>query len=167
MKKAYMGHRMKSWLKLSPEEKVERVRSLEVLRLMRDGKSLAASSKSIGIKPETVKRNLGRFIYKRKGRWHAKKTENNIQREMQIYEKGRVASIIVKNSVAASLIGRYMNDVKRGLYYGEWSALGKYKRRIIADVKGKRHRLETRPEAIKEIELSMEDTEFIPIYDVS
>ena len=167
MTKHYKKSRPKSWLKLSPKEKVERIRSLEVLRLMKEEKSLTASSKSVGINAETAKRNLGMFIYKRKRKWHAKKSENNIQRELQIYERGKVRSIVVRNSKDASLIGQYYNDVKHALTTGDWKPLQKYKRRKIKDVKGKKHRLETRPEVIKEIELSMEDTEFIPIYDVT
>jgi hypothetical protein len=86
---------------------------------------------------------------------------------MQIYEHGRIVSVIIKDSKAASLIGGYMNDVKKALYSGDWKPLEKYKRGVITDIKGKKHRLETRPEMIKDIELSIEDTEFIPVYDVT
>ena len=77
MAKHYKKSRLKSWLKLSPKEKVERIRSLEVLRLMKEGKSLTASSKSVGIRTEAVKMNLGRLIYKRKRKWRAKKKEKS------------------------------------------------------------------------------------------
>lgn len=165
MTKYYKKPRLKSWLKLSPKEKVERTRSLEVLRLVKDGKSLTASSKSVGISTETVKMNLGRFIYKHKRKWRAKKKENNIQREMQIYERGKINSIIVRNSKDASLIGRYYNDVKHGLMTGDWRPMQKYKKRKIRDVKGKVHRLETNPLKIQDIELAKEEPEFFDIYE--
>lgn len=156
--------KIRSWLKLSPSEKIDRVRSLEVLRLMKEGKSLTSASKSIGIKPKSVKRTLGKFIYKRRGKWRTKKIENNIQRELQIYERGKVRSIIVRNSKDASLIGRYYNDVKRGLMTGDWKPLRKYKKYKIKDAKDRLHRLETNPSKIKEIELAKEEPEFFDIY---
>ena len=165
MVKSRKRSKSKSWSKLSPNKKVERVRSLEVLRLMKGGKSLTASSKSIGIKPEIIKRNLGRFIYKRKRKWHAKKVENNIQRELQIYERGKVMSIIVRNSKDASIIGQYYNDVKHGLITGDWEPLKKYKKRKIRDVRGKVHKLETNPSKIQDIELTKEEPEFFDIYE--
>ncbi len=165
MRVARKRPRPKSWLKLSPDEKVERIKSLEVLRLMKDGKSLTASSKSVGIRPETIKLNLHKFIYKRKRKWHAKKVENNIQRELQIYERGNVRSIIVRNSKDASLIGQYYNDVKHGLTTGDWKPLEKYKKRKIRDIKGKVHKLETNPSKIQDIELAKEEPEFFDIYE--
>ena len=68
MAKLHKKPKLKSWLRLSPKEKVERIRSLEVLRLMKEGKSLTSSSKSVGISTEIAKTNLGGFIYKRKRR---------------------------------------------------------------------------------------------------
>ena len=161
----YKKSRPKGWLRLSPKEKVERIRSLEVLRLMKEGKSLTASSKSVGISVEAAKINLGRSIYKRKRKWRAKKKENNIQREMQIYEGGKITSIIVRNSRDASLIGQYYNDVKHGLMTGDWKPMQKYKKRKIRDVKGKVHRLETNPSKIQDIEQAKEEPEFFDIYE--
>jgi hypothetical protein len=165
MAKSRKKLRLKSWLKLSPEEKVTRIRALEVLRLMKNGKSFTASSKSVGIKSESAKQNLSKFIYKRKRKWHAKKVENNIQRELQIYEKGKVRSIVVRNSKDASLIGQYYNDVKHGLMTGDWKPLQKYKKHKIRDVKGKTHKLEINPSKIQDIELAKEEPEFFDIYE--
>ena len=165
MAKHYKKPRPKSWLRLSPREKVERIRSLEVLRLMKEGKSLTYSSKSVGISTKIAKMNLGGFIYKRKRKWHVKKGENNIQRELQIYEKGKITSIIVRNSKDASLIGQYYNDVKHGLMTGDWKPIHKYKKRKIRDVKGRVHRLETNPSKIQDIELAKEEPEFFDIYE--
>lgn len=165
MVKSRKKPRIKGWLKLSPKEKLNRIKSLEVLRLMHDGKSLSASSKKVGLRAGIVKSDLGSYLYKRKRIWHAKKIENNIQREMMIYEKGKPVAIIVRNSKDASLIGQYFNDVKRFLETGDKTLLTKYKKRVIRDAKGKKHKLETRPEKIIQIEERKEEPEFFDIYE--
>ena len=125
---------------------------------MRNGVSLSKASKNVGIEPETVRSNVGKVIYKRKGRWHVRKNDT-IQRGMIIYENGHITHIIVKNSKTASLIGKYMNDVKKSLYSGDWVHLEKYESRVIIDIKGKRHRVEINPVNIQEIELRKENHE--------
>jgi len=127
---------------------------------------LNRASKNVGIEPETVKLIAKKVLYKSKGKWRARKYDT-IQRGMQIYENSKVVSITVKNSKTASLISEYMNDVKRALYSGDWKPLEKYKRRVITDTKGKKHRLETRPEAVKDIMLRKEEPEFYEIYDTN
>ena len=153
------------WFKLKPDEKHTRILSLKVLNEIRDGKSLIKACKELGISSKTARINLGSFIYKIKRRWRAKKFDR-IQRRMNIYENGRIKSIIVTNSKDASLIGKYFNDVKKALETGDESILKKYKRRYIVDAKGKRHKLETRLEKIYEIEEAKEEPEFFEIYEV-
>jgi len=153
------------WIKLKPKERHIRILSLKVLNEIRDRRSLTKVCKEFGIFPRTVRTHLGTSIYKKKGRWIAKKFDR-IQRQLNIYERGRIKSIIVTNSKDASLIGKYYNDVKKALETGNESILKKYKRRYIRDTKGKRHKLETRLEKIREIEEAKEDPEFYQIYKV-
>jgi hypothetical protein len=154
-----------SWGKLKPRDRSIRILALEVLDLMRDKVSLTRACKEIGLSIEIVKQHIRSAIYKRKGRWRAKRFDK-IQREMKIYEKGRIKSIVVTNSKDASLIGKYYNDVKKALETNDERILKKYKRRIIRDVKGRKHRLETRLEKILEIEEAKEEPEFWEIYEV-
>jgi hypothetical protein len=153
------------WTKLKPKDRFIRILSLKVLDLMREGVSLRKASKEVGIDIETVKQHIRSAIYKRRGRWRAKKIDK-IQREMNIYERGRIKSIVVTNSKDASLIGKYYNDVKKALETNDERILKKYKRRVIKDAKGKKHRLETRLEKILEIEEAKEEPEFWEIYEV-
>lgn len=154
-----------SWKKLKSRDRSIRFLALKVLDLMREKVSLTKASKIIGIDREIAKQHIRQAIYKRKGRWRAKKFDK-IQREMNIYEKGRIKSIIITNSKDAFLIGKYYNDVKKALETGDERILKKYKRRIIRDAKKKKHNLETRLEKIYEIEEAKEEPEFWEIYEV-
>jgi len=132
---------------------------------MREKTSLTKASREIGLDGEIAKQHICSAIYKRKGRWRAKKFDK-IQRKMNIYERGKIKSIIITNSKDASLIGQYYNDVKKALETGNEKVLKKYKKKIIKDAKGKKHILETRLERIYEIEEAKEEPEFYSIYEV-
>ena len=153
----------KGWDKLTPDQKDVRKLALEVLRQMRLGRSLTAVSKTIGINRETTKTQLSKAIYKRKGRWRARKWDR-IERSLNIYEDGRIQPFLTRDSDTASLIGQYLNDVKKAIYNGDLRILGKYKKRVLKDSKGKKHRLETNIDKIKLILQGMEDIEFGDYY---
>ena len=153
-----------SWSKLTSNQKSDRILALDILRMMKRGFSLTASSKEVGLSKNVSLRHLGRAVFKRSGRWVASKT-NSIEREMKIYEIGRIRSIIVKKSKDASLIGEYYNEVRNFLETGDTSGLKRFRGKVIVDANGKKHRLETRPEKLREIEDSKEDSEFFEIYE--
>jgi hypothetical protein len=148
----------KRWDSSSPEQRSARVRSLEALRLLRGGKSLYASAKLLGISVKAVRQNLGKILYKRHRRWKARQTDR-IERGLTIYEKGKLRNIIVNDSQVATLVGEHFNAVKKALISGDASPLEPYKKIIIRDNKRKKHRLETRLEKLKDIELGREDFE--------
>lgn len=153
-----------AWAKLSSKQKTDRFLALDVLRMMRRGFSLTASSKDVGLSKETSLRHLGRAVFKKSGRWFPSKS-NSIQREMKIYENGRIRSIIVRNSRDASLIGEYFNEVRNFVEHGDTSGLKRFRGKTIIDANGKKHTFETRPDKIREIEESKEDSEFFEIYE--
>jgi hypothetical protein len=148
---------------LSPAGKALRVKALEVLRLMRNKFHLTSASRQVGIGFRAAKAELKGSIYKRRGRWKAK-PQDKIERGLVIYERGRIRHIIVKNSDEATVIGQYFNDIKKVLETGDLTLLSKYKKHPITDAKGRKHKLELRLEAIKEIELAREDVEMADIY---
>ena len=153
------------WRKLKPRDRHIRILSLKVLDLMREKASLTRASKEVGLDRDVVKSHIRSAVYKRRGRWTARKTDK-IQREMNIYERGRIKSIVVTSSKHASLIGGYYNDVKKAIETRDKSVLKRYKRRIIRDSRRKRHTLETSLERILDIEESKEEPEFYQIYEV-
>jgi hypothetical protein len=155
----------KRWDQLSPADKVLCVKVLEVLRLMRNGYHLTSASRQVGIDFRTAKSRLRdyNYIYKKRGRWRAR-ARDRISRGLVIYERGKIKTIVVNDSAIASIIGEYFNDTKKVLESGNAEPLWKYKKLTIRDAQGRKHKLETRLEKLKEIELSREDIEFGDIY---
>lgn len=151
------------WKNLTSKQKYQRNLSLEVIRSMRKGISFSSSTKDAGLSSYLSKKHLGRNVSKKGGRYFASKSDS-IQRAMQIYENGRIKSIVVRNSKDASLIGEYHNEVRKTLR-GDSSGLKRFKKIVITDAEGKKHKLETRPEKIFEIEDRKEDSEFFEVYD--
>ena len=151
------------WANLTSTQKSQRKLSLEVLRLMRKGNSFSSATKEIGLSPYLSKKNLGRYLKKGVGRYFSAKLDS-IQRAMQIYENGKIKSIIVRNSKDASKIGEYFNEVRKTLR-GDSSGLKRFKKIVIKDSERKKHKLETKPEKIFDIEETKEDSEFFEVYD--
>jgi hypothetical protein len=148
----------KPWLSLNPTEKATRIRSLEALRIMREGKSLAYAARYAGSDPRTIKANLKGFIFKRHGRYKPRK-QDSIQRGLNIMEKGSTKTVILNSSAKSSLVGSYYNDVKRALTFGNID-LEKWEHVRITDIDNVDHFLETDIEMLKEIKLRQEDSDF-------
>ncbi len=152
------------WNNLTSDQKDERKKALQVLSAMREGKFLTKSSKEMGITSNKVKRHLGRVIRK-KGRIWVSSKKDCIERSMTIYEKGMRKTIVLVSSIDASLIGTYLNAVKKFLATGDKQVLKPFRKKQVKDSKGKNHILETRPEKLFEIDERQEDLEFYEIYE--
>ncbi|MCD6476974.1 MAG: hypothetical protein J7K26_02285 [Candidatus Aenigmarchaeota archaeon] len=154
-----------AWIKLNSIQKHNRVLSLKVLDMMRAKKSLTGASRELGLDIKIVKSHIKSAIRKYRGRWRPKRFDT-IQREMIINSRGKTISIIVTNSKDASLIGRYHNAVKEFLKTGDVKLLKPFKGKVIIDVYGKKHKLETNPDKLFDIAEAREDEEFYTIYGV-
>ena len=153
----------KSWKTLNPKQKLLRERSLDVLAESRKtSKSLSKISKDYGISPRTVIYNTNGFK-KINRRWISKKFDK-ISRVMKINENGKEVSIEINDSRKASLIGRYLNDVKQLLKSGNVNQLAKYRTKRIKDVNGRFHSFDTEPDKIIEINQRIEEPEFYEVY---
>ncbi len=151
------------WKLLSPKQKKERVYALKVLNLIRKNEPLEDALKELDIDKQTLLKHLGNYLYKKGKNWIAKKFDR-IQRSMVIYEDGEIKSIVVTNSKDASIIGEYFNAVKQFLTSGDKESLKPFENIIIKDADGKKHKLETNPENIYNIEEQKEEEEFYEIY---
>ncbi len=80
------------WNDLSPEEKRERLLSLELLRAMRKGEPFSPKLRELGLSRDTAVKHLGLNLRKERGYWHINKTDR-IEVEMMIYdrEKGHIS----------------------------------------------------------------------------
>ena len=153
----------RAWDRLSPAQKERRKRSLMVLNIMRQGVSMAAAAKEVGIHRYTVLRHLGTALIKRGGKYYAK-PKDRISRGMIINSRGRQIAITIIDSKAASIIGQYHNAIRQYLNTGDKSALREFQGIIVVDSAGVSHRLETDIRKIKAIESAKEEPEFFEIY---
>jgi len=153
------------WARLSSESKTSRVKALSILDEMRDGVSFSEACENYGLDSRTAIRHIKSALSKIRGRWVANEFDF-IERAMNIYENGSIKSIVIDDSRYASIIGKYYNDVKKALETGDESVLRKYKKIVIRDVDGKKHKLETRLDKIRDIEEAKEEPEFYQIYSV-
>ena len=131
---------------------------------MRENKFLTKTAKELGITAYKVKKHLGRAIRKKGRKWVASK-KDMIERSMTIYERGKRKTIILASSEDASLVGKYLNAVKKFLITGDKGVLKPFRKKQVKDSKGKKHTLETRPEKLFEIDERQEDLEFYEVYE--
>lgn len=153
----------KSWNNLTPKQKSNRERSLEVVSIARKSKqSLSKIAKKHGISVKTVVNNTNAF--KKINNRLVPKKFDRISRVMKINEKGVEKSIEIKDSRVASIIGSYHNAEKQFLKTGETKQLKKFSKRKFKDTSGKIHKFETRAQKIIEINERIEEPEFYEIY---
>jgi|SRR5579875_3002100 len=153
----------RSWSEITIQERQIREKSLDVLRKVRNGKSLTEASKELHTTPETVIKNAGAFR-KVKGKWIAK-SQDRISRIMSIYENGKQSWIEIRDSRTASKIGKYNSAVNEFLRTGDANVLKPFKR-PFKDANGKKHYFETDPDKLYEISEQQEEPEFWEIYKI-
>ena len=164
MKITSLSPALKTFSTLTPNERDLRNRSLMVISEMRKGKNLTSAIKEHGINKRDALKHLGKFIYKKKGKWHATKTDN-IERSRWIYSQGKRISITINSSSDASLISKYLNAVRRAVKSGDQTILDPYTDIKITDVYGNDYSFETDLDTIYELQDQIEDIEFLQIYN--
>ena len=155
---------LQPFLSLSSTQKDLRHRSLQIRNDMFKGKTLTEASRLHGIKYTDVKKNLGKYLYQKGKRWFAKKNAR-IQRARWFFSKGKRITVIIDNDKTASLISKYLNEVKFTLRDGNTSRLELYKKIKVIDIYGKKHSFEIDFTTLQELDEMIEDPEFLPIYD--
>ena len=153
----------RSWSEITKRELRIREKSLEVLRKVRNGKSLTEASKELHTTPETVIKNTGAFR-KVKGKWIAK-SQDRISRIMSIYENGKQSWIDVRDSRTASRIGKYNSAVNEFLRTDNTNLMKPF-RKPFMDAQGKLHYFEIDPDKLYEIVEQQEEPEFWEIYKI-
>jgi len=151
------------WDSLSPQEKRDRLLSLQVLREIRIGENLTQALEKTGLKREVALKHLGKYLTQSGRIWTATKTDK-IQVEMLIYSTKGQRTIITASSKDRSLIGEYFASVQKAVRNNDLSILAKFKDIQIKDAKGEIHRFETNLQALHEIMEAQEEPEFLEIY---
>ncbi|WP_319507687.1 hypothetical protein [uncultured Methanolobus sp.] len=130
---------------------------------MRKGDSLTQVLKTRGLTKDFALRNLGKHLQKSNGKWVVSKTDS-LEVEMLIYSKYGLRTIVTRSSKDRSRIAKYFNDVQKALKKNDASILEKYSDIKIVDAEGKEHHFETGLEKLYEIEETIEEPEFLEIY---
>ena len=152
------------WNDLSPEEKRERLLSLELLRAMRNGEHFSPKLRELGLSRDTAVKHLGLDLRKERGYWHINKTDR-IEVEMMIYdrEKGHI-SIPVANSVDRTRIARYHAYVRIAMEDNKPELLRRFEYMVVTDPAGNRHQFVTDLNQLFEIKEAEEEPEFFEVY---
>ncbi|KXS40221.1 hypothetical protein HWN40_04600 [Methanolobus zinderi] len=152
------------WETLTSQQRMERHRSLQILRAMRKGASLNQMTEKFGMKNKDAVKLLGRNLYKENGRWKATKNDS-LEVEMRFYDRdaGHI-TIVTRNSKDRYLIAEYKDAVDRTLKGGDTSRLKKFEGVKIVDNAGKEHSFETRLDRLYDIEEAQVEGEFQELY---
>jgi predicted DNA-binding protein (UPF0251 family) len=148
---------------LTPKKIAKYDDSLETLRLMRKGVSIRQATKEMGISIKTLQKYVGSALRIKKGKIIPKITDN-LLRKMRIYENGKETWIQIRGLRNASVIGQYHSSVGRLIDKNERNTLDVFKKVVITDDKGKKHKLETDRKLLFEIYDKRSEQEFFTIY---
>ncbi len=120
------------------------------LRSLREGKSAAATARSLGLSPERFRRQLAvSGVTVRHGRrWQVRE---DAPREMSLLSKGQQIRITVPDLATAGAIGRYWNAVKQLLWNNEPNYLESFEGKTVTDSAGQIHPFETDPNTIYQL----------------
>ena len=141
-----------------------RNRSLLALSQIRKGESLTYASKEQGITTKEIQQQLGKYLYKKKGRWTAKPIDR-IERARWLFSNGERKTIIINNSKDASLISSYLNFVKKAIIAGDDVHLEPFKGKTVVDISGKKHTFETDLNILYLLDEMIESDHPLQIYD--
>lgn len=153
-----------SWKVLSSQQKRDRKLSLQIVRLMRKGVPFSKAIEKTGASKKNVISNLGKYLYKSKGKWKVTASDR-IESEMMFYERDRgLISIATTRSKDRRLIAEYFNAVNQALKTGNPDLLKKFKNTKITDAEGNEHYFVTDLERLYEIQDAQEEPEFFELY---
>ena len=154
----------KAWNDLTAEQKEERNRSFEIMREMRNGKTLTEATSKLGVNKQFALRNLGKYLQKKGGKWHITKTDS-LQSKMMIYTENKgVESIVLTNSKDRSKTGKYFSAVDRALKSGDASILERFKGMKIKDANGNEFKFETDLDTLYDVQEIIADRDPLEIY---
>ncbi len=148
---------------LSKKQIVKYDDSLEVLRILRQGKSLNQASKQVGISPSTVKRYVGTALKLKNKRIIARKNDS-LLRKIRIYENGKEEFVQIRGRKNSAIVAKYLGAVGKRIDKNDINALDSFEKITIRDFKGKHHKFENDVKKLIQIFEKREEPEFFTIY---
>jgi hypothetical protein len=143
---------------------VEDDRLQVALKVLRQEKSLTAAAREAKISPERLRHYAtDKNIIERRGRrWMVRQ---ELPRRMLLFSDGRALQVVVGDFASASKVGSFMSAVSAFLRTNNPAGLREFEGMSVADISGKTHVFETRPNALYRL-ASAHDQSFEHIYRI-
>jgi hypothetical protein len=134
------------------------------LKVLRQEKSLTVAAREAKISPERLRRYATeKNIIERRGRrWIVRR---ELPRRMLLFSDGKALQVVVGDFASASKIGSFMAAVSTLLRTNNPAGLRPFEGASVADIAGKIHPFETRPNALYRL-ASAHDQSFEHIYRI-
>lgn len=134
------------------------------LRVLRQEKSLTVAAREAKVSPERLRRYATeKNIIERRGRrWVVRQ---QLPRRMLLFSKAEKVQVVVGDFASASKVGRFMSAVSAFLRTNNPAGLRQFAGVSVADISGKIHPFETRPNALYRL-ASAHDQSFEHIYRI-
>jgi hypothetical protein len=134
------------------------------LKVLRQEKSLTTAAQEAKVSPERLRRYATeKNIIERRGRRWIVRQE--LPRRMLLFSDGRALQVVVGDFASASKVGRFMSAVSAFLRTNNPAGLREFEGMSVADISGKTHVYETRPNALYRL-ASAHDQSFEHIYRI-
>jgi hypothetical protein len=132
--------------------------------VLRQEKSLTAAAREAKVSPERLRRYAtDKNIIERRGRHWIVRRE--LPRRMLLFSDGKTLQVVVGDFASASKVGRFMSAVSAFLQTNNPAGLRQFEGVSVADLSGKIHPFETRPNALYRL-ASAHDQSFEHIYRI-
>jgi hypothetical protein len=142
---------------LTDAERNKMARILSVVKRLRTSEAtFTEACRDSGIRPDVVKRSG--VVYKQNRKWYPEQ-DDDLSRHTNFWSSGGMASIRVKGSRRASLIGKYMAYVGLALESKDPGFLKDFRGRGVKDVNGKWWPFETRLSILQDLNDAVEGEE--------
>jgi hypothetical protein len=134
------------------------------LKVLRQEKSLTVAAREAKVSPERLRRYATeKNIIERQGRrWIVRR---ELPRRMLLFSNARQVQVVVSDFASASKVGRFMAAVSAFLRTNNPAGLREFEGMSVADIAGKSHPFETRPNALYRA-ASAHDQSFEHIYRI-
>jgi hypothetical protein len=134
------------------------------LKSLRQDKSLTTAAREAKVSPERLRRYATeKNIIERRGRrWIVRR---ELPRRMLLFSDGKTLQVVVVDFASASKVGRFMAAVSAFLRTNSPAGLREFEGGSVADISGKIHPFETRPNALYRL-ASAHDQSFEHIYRI-
>ena len=147
-----------------PAKPIEDDRLQVALKSLRQDKSLTAAAREVKVSPEWLRRYATeKNVIERRGRrWIVRR---ELLRRMLLFSDGKAVAVVFSDFASASKVGRFMSAVSAFLRTNNPARLREFEGMSVADILGKTHVFETRPNALYRL-ASSHDQSFEQIYRI-